>query len=334
MSGWGGNTNALLASADLGAWIAVRLVISSVRVTGELIMAEGRQGANAQQGSCLSEWLLAIQSAQPALPHSHPKHLQTQPGPWCEVVFKLITWARWAFSFGEGPHTPSLYMVSHQARRAAVLPGPPAQRWLWVPAGQGHGSAHRVPTAPSRHPWGALRPWVSAAARGGGWRLPAHHRVPGPAPRTPCRILPLRQVSTGMGVTFLGDQLEFFQLLLSSLPFLRAAQQPSARRSTRQVRSNCTMNASGSAAAASSPQPAAPLSSHRVWACHERWAGGTCCGTVREAPAQPQHGDVLWLGLCAGLRALLLLCRVAAVGVDWKASGWPAWLSHWCHWRE
>lgn len=145
MSGWGGNTNALLASADLGAWIAVRLVISSVRVTGELIMAEGRQGANAQQGSCLSEWLLAIQSAQPALPHSHPKHLQTQPGPWCEVVFKLITWARWAFSFGEGPHTPSLYMVSHQARRAAVLPGPPAQRWLWVPAGQGHGSAHASP---------------------------------------------------------------------------------------------------------------------------------------------------------------------------------------------
>lgn len=244
MSGWGGNTNTLLASADLGAWIAVRLVISSVRVTGELIMAEGRQGPNAQQGSCLSEWLLAIQSAQPALPHSHPKHLQTQPGPWCEVVFKLITWARWAFSFGEGPHTPSLYMVSHQARRAAVLPGPPAQRWLWVPAGQGHGSAHRVPTAPSRHPWGALRPWVSAAARGGGWRLPAHHRVPGPAPRTPCRILPLRQVSTGMGVTFLGGQLEFFQLLLSSLPFLRAAQQPSARRSTRQVRSNCTTNAS------------------------------------------------------------------------------------------
>lgn len=42
---------------------------------------------------------------------------------------------------------------------------------------------------------------------------------------------------------------------------------------------------------------------------------------MREAPVQPQHGDVLWLGLCAGLRALLLLCRVAAVGVDWKASG-------------
>lgn len=77
----------------------------------------------------------------------------------------------------------------------------------------------------------------------------------------------------------------------------------------------------GIAATASSPQLAAPLSSHRVWACHERWAGGTCCGTVREAPAQPQHGDVLWLGLCAALRALLLLCRVAAVGVDWKASG-------------
>lgn len=38
---------------------------------------------------------------------------------------------------------------------------------------------------------------------------------------------PLRQVSTGTGVTFLRAQLEFFQLLLSSLPFLRAAEEPS-----------------------------------------------------------------------------------------------------------